>query len=153
MAGRDVFSDIIRPDRKLAVTAVDQDGQLDALRSSVMEYSFYCSADSPSGIDHIIHKDHCFAGYVAGNDAGTFRGHIGETSQVITVQRDINAADRNIRSFEAGNVSAKHFRERHATPLDAQKDQVKCEAPGQTPAVKTEPSSFLQKYPFAIPSS
>ena len=68
VARRDILSDIIRADGQFTVAPVDQDSQLDGLRPAVMENSLNGGTDRTAGIDHVIHQDHLFPGYIAGND-------------------------------------------------------------------------------------
>ena len=52
--GRDVLADVVRADRQLAVPAVDEDGELDARGSAVLEQRVDRGADRASGEEHVV---------------------------------------------------------------------------------------------------
>src|SRR4051812_46519265 len=52
--GRKVLADVVRPDRQLAVAAVDQDGQLDPLRPAVVEERLDRGADRAPRVEDVV---------------------------------------------------------------------------------------------------
>jgi hypothetical protein len=55
--GGDVLSDIVGPNRKLAVAPIDQADELDRLGSSKVHQRVHRGADGAPGIDHVVDKN------------------------------------------------------------------------------------------------
>src|SRR5207249_6046084 len=54
--GRKVLADVVRPNRQLPVSTVDEHGELDALRTAVVEERLDRSADRPARVEHVVHE-------------------------------------------------------------------------------------------------
>src|SRR5258708_19180839 len=57
VGGRNILSDVVRPDRQLAVTAVDEDRQLDGLRAAEVHHPVHRRARRPAVMDHVVDED------------------------------------------------------------------------------------------------
>src|SRR5580704_14463371 len=55
--GGDVLADIIRPDRQLAMSAVDEHRQLDGLRAPKVHQRVHRRARGPAVMDHVVDED------------------------------------------------------------------------------------------------
>ena len=123
MARRDVFPDIVRPDRKLPVAAVNQDGQLDRAGTAEVEDRFNGCPGCAAGIDHIVHKDDNLAVEVAWNTAEPGLRHVAQFGQIVPVEGDIDTADRDVLFAEAVQVVPQYGRKGHTAAVDTQKDK------------------------------
>src|SRR5262249_36184790 len=52
--GREVLADVVGADRQLAVAAVDEHGELDAIGAAVVEQRLDRGADRPSGVEDVV---------------------------------------------------------------------------------------------------
>src|SRR5205823_11226379 len=50
----EVLADVVGADRQLAMTAVDEDGELDPLGPAVVEESLDRGPDRPAGVEHVV---------------------------------------------------------------------------------------------------
>src|SRR5258708_36237677 len=62
VGGRDILSDVVRPDRQLAVSAVDEDRQLDGLGAAEVHHRVHRRAGRPAVMDHVDDEDRDLAG-------------------------------------------------------------------------------------------
>ena len=63
----DIFADIISPDRQFAVSAVNQNSQLNGAGTAKIDQSIQGGAGAASGIENIIHQDDSFTVDIGGN--------------------------------------------------------------------------------------
>src|SRR5215207_4783205 len=57
LRGRQVLADVVGSDRKLAMAAVDQDGELDTGRAAVLEERVDRGADRAARVEHVVDED------------------------------------------------------------------------------------------------
>jgi hypothetical protein len=114
----DIFADEIRFDRQVAMTAVDEDGQLNFLRPAKIIEGVHGGPDGAAAEQDVINQDHGFAGDIERDDGRLDVGR-GPFVEVIPVHRDIELAERSGVVPDAGKDLAEQLRERHAAALDA----------------------------------
>ena len=104
---------------------VNQDGQLNQLRSAVMEDRFDGGPGCAAGINDVIHDDQLFS--CDFKRYFTFSGlrEVAEFSQIVPVQADVHRAQGNLRAAEFLKVFLQHCGQRDAPPTDAQQAQVR----------------------------
>ena len=56
--GRQVLADVVGPDRQLAVAAVGENGELDAIGASVLDQRVDRGADRAAGVEDVVDEDH-----------------------------------------------------------------------------------------------
>src|SRR5215472_5990924 len=57
VGGRHALADVVRFDRKLAVAAVDEDGQADGPRTTEVDDAVEGGADRPSGVEDVVAEE------------------------------------------------------------------------------------------------
>src|SRR5262245_16908535 len=55
--GRKVLADVVRPNRKLAVATVDENGELDPVRAAVVEQGLDRRPNGSAGIEDVVDED------------------------------------------------------------------------------------------------
>src|SRR6266568_542619 len=106
------------------MAAVDQDRQLHAARTSVIEKRIERCANGASGIQHIVAQHHVPALHVAAGGAGSdYRTHI-RCRQVVTIKLNIEHASIYGTLFDTRNQLTQALCQRNSAPLDANESQV-----------------------------
>ena len=113
-----VFSNIIRANRKLAVTPVHKNGKLNFCRSAERENGVNGGSCRASGIDNIINKNNRFSVHVKINRACVEPGLIGKGRKVVAIKSDIQAA-RSDRCAELFKVLCNDLAELLSAAFDA----------------------------------
>ena len=122
--GREVLADVVGPDRKLAVAAVDEDRELHASRPPELEERVDRGADRPPRVQHVVHEDD---GHPLDRERDARRAHDRLASgratavahvHVVAVERDVERADRKLRPAPLLDQPAQPRREWRAARLD-----------------------------------
>jgi len=88
------------------MAAVDEDSQLHAARTAVIEEGVERGADGAAGVEHVVHQDDVLA-FDAELDVGrTDDGLDADSAEVVAVEVDIEDADRNLPVFESRTPAA-----------------------------------------------
>src|SRR3989454_3876572 len=111
--GRQVLADVVRPDRQLAVTAVDQARELDGGRTSEVDDRVERRADRPSREEDVVHEDHRLV-LDREWDVGAADHRRPAHAQVVAVERDVERPDRKCRAVDLRDLRGKAMREAHA---------------------------------------
>src|ERR1700693_766964 len=98
--GGDVLPDVVRPDRQLAVSSVDEHRQLDGLRAAKVHQRVHRRACGPAVMDHVVDKDDDLS--VDGRHLGL--GAMGRLAEVAVIPMlgHVKPADRDGAVFELG---------------------------------------------------
>ena len=101
--GRKVLADVVGADRKLAVAAVDEHGELDPLGPAVVEQRFDRGADRPAGVEDVVDEDDPHAVEREGQlGRADRRAHaIGD---VVAIERDVDRARRRRLALGRGGL-------------------------------------------------
>src|SRR5215212_8230201 len=100
--GGHVLTDVIRPDRQLPVTPVDQDRQPNGGGPPELEKRVHRGARRPSRVENIVHEDDGLAGHLERHAAAPhLRVHF---FQVVAMERNIQGADGEIQTLELADV-------------------------------------------------
>jgi len=110
-----IFSNEIRADRKLAMTAVQKYGKLDAGRTAEVEqtgdggtYRATCKKD-------VVHQDNMLPGNIEGYRTGCERGPGGGVHRkVVAIETDIELANGYGHAFDLLEEAGQPLGERHA---------------------------------------
>ena len=86
-------------DRQLAVAAIDQDQQLHAPGTAVIEEGVERGADGAAGIEDVVHEDDVAAGDVAADGADGDGGTGACGGEVVAVEADVEDTGLNGHCF------------------------------------------------------
>src|SRR5215213_3951912 len=123
--GRQVLPDVVGSDRELAVAAVDEARELNAIGAPVVEQRVDRRADRASRVEDVGHED---AGHPLEREVERRRPNDGLCVQrclaaadldVVAVERDVERAVRDVRTGAFCDQPAQALRDRHASRLDA----------------------------------
>lgn len=94
-----VLADKVRRDGELAVAAVNEDSQLNAVRTAQVHDGVESGANGTARIQDVVHQHDALAVDAKGNVGGVDRGsEIGRI--VIAVEADVEAAERNVDALD-----------------------------------------------------
>src|SRR2546428_1430358 len=119
-----VLADVVGADRELAVTAVDENRELDRLRPPEVDERVHGGADGPAGEEHVVDQEDPFP-LDGERDVGAVDHRVLEAPvEVVAVERDVDHAERNRRSgLDLVDGLADALREVHAARADADQRQ------------------------------
>src|SRR5258708_7837264 len=120
VGGRDILSDVVRPDRQLAVSAVDEDRQLDGLGAAEVHQRVHRRAGRPAVMDHVVDEDHDLA--VDGRHLGDRTMRRFTQVAVVAVRGHVQPAHRDGALFELGQDRGEATREDVSLADDADQD-------------------------------
>lgn len=89
--GREVFADVVRPDRQLTMPAIHQNRELDRLRPAEIQDRVERRPDGPAGEEHVVNEDDDPAVEV-GRDRGRFQVPWAAEADVVSVQGDVEGS-------------------------------------------------------------
>ena len=89
-----------------------------------MEHRLNGGTDCPAGIDDIVHENDFLPVDVTGNGGGAGLRQAADLCEIIPVQGDVNASQRNLRSLEAADIIPQHSRQRHPAAMNTQQDNI-----------------------------
>src|SRR5688572_21258539 len=118
-----VLADEIRTDRKLSVTPIDQDRELNHSWSSQIDQRVERGPDRPSRVEHVVHQDD---GLVLDRErdvgAADHRGaaHV----EVVPVEGDVERADRHRGPVDGRDLGGQPLGERHAAGPQADEGEL-----------------------------
>jgi len=150
----DVLADEVRADRKLAMAAVHENGKADRTRTPVIDKRIHGRADGAAGEEHVV-DEHDDAVVDGERDLGlAHHRRVADTRQIVTVEGDIDRAERKIDAFVRAYGLANARRERiaaRANPDDREKgeiavaldDLVRDPRDGAADVLRTEQRSYL----------
>src|ERR1017187_1757765 len=118
LSGGNVLADEIRFDGQLAVSAVDEHGQLNAPGPAEIIQRVHGGPDGPAAEQHVINKHHRLPGHVEWNNRGLDVGG-GASAKVVPVHTDIQAAVGYGVAPNPRQQLAHSPRQRHSAALDA----------------------------------
>ena len=93
-AGRQVLADEVGTDRQLAVAPVDQHGELDGARASVVADRVERGPHGAAGVQHVVDEHDGHAGDVEAEVADRTRRDRPK-ADVVAVEAGVDRADRN----------------------------------------------------------
>ena len=128
--GRQVLADVVGADRKLAVAAVDEHRELDALRAPVVEEGLDRGAHGAAGEEDVVDEDDRAAGEVEVEVRGVDdRLRLGlAASEVVAVEGDVEVAERDLGAGQLADQRVQARGEDGAAGVDA--DQREPSPPG-----------------------
>ena len=124
-AGREVLADVVGADRQLAVAAVGEDGELDAVGAAVVEERLDRGADRPARVEDIVdeHDRPALESEVelrrADDRLRVARRLAVADADVVAVEGDVDGADVELDAGALLDEPPEPVRERDATGVDA----------------------------------
>jgi hypothetical protein len=97
--GRRVFPDEVGADRQLAMPSINEDGQPDGARTTVVDESVHRRADGSAGEEHIVDQDHHATVHRERDLRLTNDRRVADAGQVVAVQRDVYRTERDVDAF------------------------------------------------------
>ena len=125
-AGLDVAPDEGGVDGKFAMAAVDEDEELNALRTAVGEERIKSGANSSAGVEHIIDEDDVAAVDVEADFALIDDGARAGGGEIVAVELDIEHAGVDGLMLDVADEFGQALGERHAATLDADEAEIFC---------------------------
>src|SRR5437667_4912599 len=123
--GGDVLADVVGADRKLAMTPVDEDRELDRLRPSEVDERVHSGADGPAGEEHVVDEKDALALDGERDVRPVDHRILNAPVEVVAVERDVDDAERDGRTgLDLADGLADALREVHAARADADQRQV-----------------------------
>ena len=129
--GRQVLADVVGADRQLAVAAVGDDGELDAVGAAVVEERLDRGADRAAGVEDVVDED---AGAALEREVELRRADerlrverrlAAAHLDVVAVEGDVDGAEVDLDAAELLDQPAQPLRERDAARVDAdERDRV-----------------------------
>src|SRR5438132_4179711 len=115
---RDVLAHEVGADRELAVAPVDEHGQADRARTTVVDERIHRRADRAAGEEDVVHE-HDHAVVHAERDRGlAHHRRVADAREVVAVERDVKRAERDSDALVLADRVAQSLRERVATRAD-----------------------------------
>ncbi len=124
MRGRQVLANVIRPDRQLAVAAIDDHRQADRRRPAVVGQGIEGSAHRPPGEQHVVDEHHRAAADLRHGVGALDDGGVGQRRQVVAVEGDVERADWQAHPFVLLDQARQSPRQRDAAAADAHQDEI-----------------------------
>ena len=121
---RQVLAHVVGPDRQLAVTAVDQHGELDRPRPAEVAERVQGRAHGPAGVEHVVDEDHDLAVDARRGNRGVTERPGWTQPQVVAVHGDVERACRGGPPLGLGQLGSQAARERHSPGRDAEQNHV-----------------------------
>ena len=106
------------------MTAVDQDGQLDAARPPDVVQRGQRSTYGPAGEEHVVDEHHGPAVDTTSRDVRRQQCACRPEAQVVAVHRDVQAADQDLAALDLGHPFRQPRRELDTARRDAEQDEV-----------------------------
>jgi hypothetical protein len=106
------------------MAAIHQNSQLDRPRSSEVHQAVEGCADAASGEEHIVHQDDALVGERKRDVRACDLGMIGTTSQIITVERDIDHSQRHALALDGVDFLHQSLREIDSARPDTDEHQI-----------------------------
>src|SRR5262249_29077758 len=98
-----VLADVIRPDRQLTVPAIDEDRELDHAGPTEVDQRVERGPDRSAREEHVVDQDDRLALDAEGN-VGTADDGSASHVEVVTVERDVQRADRQRGAVDASDL-------------------------------------------------
>jgi hypothetical protein len=106
------------------VAAIDQHGELDTGGPTEIGDSIKGSAHGTASVEHIIDQDDHLVGDVVLNQRSAHQWCRSTRAQIITIERNIELTNRYLHRLKIGDCGGDPFSEWHATPTDANQDNL-----------------------------
>src|SRR5918995_509470 len=97
-----VLPHVVRPDRQLPVSPVDQNGQPHRRRPSQLQQSVHRRPRRPTRIQNVVHEHHHLTAHVEGHAATPHFGVF--VLQVVAVERYVQRTHRDVDALELADV-------------------------------------------------
>jgi hypothetical protein len=122
--GRHVLADEVGADRKFAVAAIDEDGEPDRARPSVVDERVHGRTDRPTGEQDVIdeHDDLLVDREIQRRLVDDRR--VSDARQVVAIERDVERAQRDDRVLVRADRVAQPRRQNVAARADADDGQI-----------------------------
>ena len=120
---RHVLADVVRPDRQLAMAAIDEDGEADRLRPAEVDEGVHRRPDRAAGVEDVVDEDDRRPVQVERQVRALHDRLLGDERQVVAVEGDVERPDRDRGRLVLGDRGGDPAGERHAAALDAHEDQ------------------------------
>ena len=121
--GRQVLADVVGSDRQLAVTTVDEDGELDAGRPAALEERLDRGANRPAGVEHVVHEHTRRSAEIEVHRGRVDDGLLGTGDDVVPVEGDVDGTERDLLPAPLLDQTGEPLRERDAAGMDADERQ------------------------------
>src|SRR5512140_1874435 len=123
-AGGHVLSDVVGPDRQLAMSPVDQDGELDRPRPPEIDQLVERGPHGSPGVEHVIDKDDVAVLDVDRDLGGADHRSVTDRLKVVTIESDVEHPERDLDPFEFADLLLDPPRQWNPPPPDPHQDQV-----------------------------
>src|SRR5919107_3534397 len=107
--GRHVLSYVVRPDRQLPVSPVDQDGQPHRGRTSQLQQGIHRRPRRPARVQDVVHEHHRLAAYVERHAAAPHFGTL--LFKIVAVERYVQGTHGNVDALELADVGGDPLRQ------------------------------------------
>ena len=124
LRGRDILADVVSTDWQLAMAAVDEDGELDSLRTAHVDEGVKRGTNRTTRVEDVIDEDDMLARDVDGELGLVDDGLIGERGEIIAVERDVEDADRRFLALDSLDFFRDALGDGDAARADADEDDV-----------------------------
>ena len=115
-AGGDVLADVVGADRQLAVSAVDQDGELDGLGPAEVDECVHRRADRAARVEDVVDEHDDLPVDVGDPDRGE-RRRLAQ-ADVVAVEADVERAGRDVDALDLGDLLREALRQVDAAGQD-----------------------------------
>jgi hypothetical protein len=115
---RDVLAHEVGADRKLAVSAVDEDGEANGARTAVVDERVHRGADGPASEEHVVDENHHASVDRERDLRLAHHRRVSDARQVVAVERDIDRAERHVDALVGPDGGLDARRQRVATRAD-----------------------------------
>src|ERR1700761_1864149 len=119
--GRQVLADVVGAEGKLAVAAVAEDGELDALGAAIVEERLDRGADGAAGEEDVVDEDDR-AGREVEVDVGVADDRLGERARgadVVAVEADVDVAEGQVGACQLAEEGVEAAGQDGAAGVDA----------------------------------
>src|SRR5262245_11509826 len=123
-ARRQVLADVVGADGQLPMAAVDEHGQPDDARAAKVHQRVHRGSDRPPGEEHVVHQDHDASFDREADLGGTHLRLLGLEAEIVSVEGDVERADRGLRAFDGGDLLGDALGKGDPARLDANQRNV-----------------------------
>jgi hypothetical protein len=162
-AGWNIPANKIGPDRKLAMSPVDQHCKLDGCRPAMIHDGIHGSSDRTTGKQHVIDEDHLPAFNGKGDIGLADRVMGGMPLEIVAVKGNIHLSYRHPDTFDLFKPFGQFMRQIDSAGPDTDKDKIlyalvsfedfmgyPCQSPPNTSPIKNYRSLVTHGFPPAL---
>ena len=121
---RDILAHIVCTNRQLTMAAIDEDSELDGLRTAHVDDGIKRRTDRTSRIKHIIRKYNGLAGDVYRHLRRMHDWLIRECREIIPIKCDIQNANRRLFAFDLFNLICNALGNRYTAGTDSYSNDI-----------------------------